>query len=408
MSKWRLVFLTAMGSGLEYYDFVIYALAVHYISHTFFPAGQEWLGLLNSLLIFATGYVVRPLGGLIFGSIGDRFGRKKSFTAAIFLMAIATLAIAFTPGYQHWGVASPLLLTLWRCLQGISQGAELSGAFTFIYEHVEGKRPAWTISLVNAGVGLGSLLGSLAFFVLHAFFSEQEMLAYAWRIAFFIGGIIGFCAYFLRRYASETGSFMAQEKPEALKPVQTLFRKKWRALLIGIGLTLFPASFIIYFLFLPSYLGKFYQFSPDLIYFVTSLGFLWSALLIPFFGALADKVGPKRQLFSCCVFASMVLPALFCLPMLENAFALIVFSLAYQTIIAIGCSCYGPLLAKAFPTSTRYTGVAVSYNVAFAIAGFMPLLITSVLAATNVALVASFLLSGLALISALAVGLCPE
>lgn len=400
MSKWRLVFLTALGSGLEYYDFVIYALAVQYLSHTFFPQGSEWVGLLKSLAVFATGYVARPLGALIFGSIGDRFGRKKSFTAAVFLMAVATLSIALLPGYQSLGVLSPILLTLCRILQGISQGAELSGAFTFIYEHSEGKRPAWYISLVNSGVGVGSLLGSLAFLVLHVFFSEQQMLDYAWRIAFFLGGSIGFCSYFLRRYASETSLFAEQKDPERQQPIETLFKEHKLSLIIGVGFIVFPASFIIYFLFLPSYLAKFYHYDPDFVYLSTSVGFLWSTLLMPCCGLVADKVSPLRQLFIVCVLASMVLPVLFCLPMLESKVALIAFVLIYQSLIAVACACYGPLLATTFPTKVRYSGVALSYNLAFALAGFAPLVITELLAKTSVVLMPGFFLSGLALISA--------
>jgi MFS transporter, MHS family, proline/betaine transporter len=397
--KKRLILLTATSSGLEYYDFVIYALASRYISQTFFPSHTPWLNLLNTLLIFATGYLVRPLGGLIFGSLGDRFGRKKSFTSAVLLMSAATFGIALLPGYQQWGVMSSVMLALLRIAQGISQGAELPGALTFMYEHANTTKRGFETSLITSGVGVGSMLGLLVYFILHSQFSEAQMQSFAWRIAFVLGGAVALFSYLLRRYTLETPLFKAQSISPTHQPIKLLFTQYWRQIFIGFGITVFAGSFIIYFLFLPNYLHQYYGFDRKLVYLLSTIGMAWSALLLPVFGYLSDRVGSHWQMRMSTGLLALLLPALFYLLSWQTTGALVLFVFIYQTSIAAMASCYPFLLARLFPTEVRYTGVAITYNTAFAVAGFAPLIIAFMIRGFHSAVAVPWFLSALALVS---------
>lgn len=395
----RLAFLTSVGSGLEYYDFVIYALAAQYISQNFFPAGKPWLNLMNTLFIFASGYIVRPLGGMIFGSMGDRFGRKKSFTTAIFLMSMATLGIACLPSYEQWGLISSLLLLSLRLLQGIAQGAELPGALTFIFEHAAENKRGFATSLVTSGVGIGSMFGALVFFFLHLQFTDAQMQAYAWRIAFFLGGGVAFFTYLLRRFTPESPLFQAEVTSS--KPIKHCFQFYWRNIITGISLMIFNASFVIYFLFIPNYLHRYYQYPLKTIYAASTIGLAWSAILIPIMGAVSDKVGSKRQLIAITALTCFALPALFSLLSYRNIWTLYFFVFCYQSCIAIAAACCPFQLANLFPTKVRYTGTALTYNIAFAFAGFIPLITAFMLHYFDSAKVVPYFFSLLALFSCL-------
>lgn len=400
--KSRIALITAIGSGLEYYDFVIYALAAPYISQSFFPSHTPWLNLLSTLLIFASGYIVRPLGGLFFGSMGDRLGRKKSFTASILLMSLATLAIACLPSYSSWGIFSSIGLALCRVTQGIAQGAELPGALTFIYEHASESKRSFTTSLVTSGVGIGSMFGALVFFILHQNFNALQMQAFAWRIAFFIGGSVALFSYLLRRYTSESPLFNAMPSEISHQPIKHLLRFHWRHVLAGIGFTLFTSSFIIYFLFLPNYLHQYFNYDTAEVYFVTTIGLAWSALLIPFMGYISDKLGPFRLLSHTTALLAISLPFAFFILSYQNKLALYGFVFFYQTSIATIAACIPYMLASLFPTKVRYTGTALTYNTAFAFAGFTPLIAAYLIHQFKTPYIIPVFLSALAVVSSYA------
>ena len=160
MSKFKVTLLTSLGAGFEYYDFVIYALLANHLSILFFANEDALSGVLKTFAVFAIGYVVRPLGGLLFGSQGDRFGRKKNFIVTLFLMAIATTAIGLLPTYQQIGISASLLLILFRTIQGIAYGAEMPGAITFITEHSKAHYRGFHCSMMFLSVALGTLSAS--------------------------------------------------------------------------------------------------------------------------------------------------------------------------------------------------------------------------------------------------------
>lgn len=402
MTPQRLVYLTALGSGLEYYDFVIYAFAAPIFAQIFFPEQNEALGLIQALAIFATGYLARPLGGIFFGSIGDRFGRKHSFTLAILLMATATVSIALLPGYRDWGWSAPCLLLMLRILQGIAQGAELPGALTFIAEHAGNQTRGHHLGILFMGVGIGSTMANLVFFALHHYLSPEALLSTGWRIAFLLGGAIAFFAYILRRRAAESPLFLKQTLAPTHQPMKSLLKTHRREIMLGIILTWFPGSVIIYFLFLPNLLENFFHYPKDTAWFLCVLTSMISAFSMPFWGKVSDRMGRQRLFQLSLRILLLGIPLLFFLISLGNTIILITALVLYQLAMGALAACYPILLTQLFPTAIRYSGTALSYNLAFTLAGATPMLLAHLLSRhphVSTLMVSFILMAALSLIS---------
>ncbi len=200
--------LSALGGTLEFYDFVIFVFFAVTISHLFFPPDMpEWMAQLQTLGIFAAGYLARPIGGIIIAHFGDRLGRKRMFALSVFLMSLPTFVIGILPTYASIGVAAPLLLLLMRMLQGAAIGGEMPGAWVFVAEHLPKERYGLGIGVLTSGITGGILLGSIVAIVINRVYITEEVLDFAWRIPFILGGIFGFVAVYLRRFLSETPIF---------------------------------------------------------------------------------------------------------------------------------------------------------------------------------------------------------
>jgi len=200
--------LAALGGALEFYDFIIFVFFAAVIGELFFPPDiPEWLRQVQTFAIFAAGYLARPLGGIIMAHFGDKVGRKKMFSLSILLMALPTLAMGALPTYASIGIAAPLLMLLMRVLQGAAIGGEVPGAWVFVAEHVPEKRIGFACGTLTAGLTAGILLGSLVATVLNTTLSPAAMRDHGWRIPFFLGGVFGFLAMYLRRWLHETPVF---------------------------------------------------------------------------------------------------------------------------------------------------------------------------------------------------------
>lgn len=209
--------LAALGGALEFYDFIIFVFFAAVVGALFFPPDMpEWLRLVQTFGIFAAGYLARPLGGIIMAHFGDRIGRKRMFSLSILLMALPTLAMGMLPTYQTIGIAAPLLLLLMRVLQGAAIGGEVPGAWVFVAEHVPPQRIGFACGVLTSGLTSGILLGSLVATWLNSWLTPQEVLAGGWRIPFFLGGLFGLMAMYLRRWLHETPVFLAMQARRAL------------------------------------------------------------------------------------------------------------------------------------------------------------------------------------------------
>lgn len=370
--KKSVLLLTGLGSGLEYYDFMIYAIFAHYISHSFFPSNDHYASLMATFGVFAVSYLLRPIGGVIFGILGDRYGRKPMVIISINLMAISTFGMACTPSYASWGIAAPLIFTFFRMLQGIALGAELPGALTFLIEHLnQAKQRGLHCGMFVMFISIGASFGALMGYVMPTLTSVTQLYEWGWRVPFLVGGTIAIVAYLLRRNTQETPSFKTtdQRKTNALSD---LLVNQPKRLIAGCCLLLFPATWIAFGLSLPTLLPSMAHFPLTNFSLYNTLSFIWATVLLPFMGYLSDIIGRRRLLLIGTGSAIILLLFLPTIMASEQQLSLLVFLFCYQSTVAMLAGCYFASLTENFPVAVRYTGIAFCYNTIYAIAGFIP------------------------------------
>lgn len=398
MKHKHITLLASIGAGLEYYDFVIYAMLASYLSKNFFVATNHYVALLETFCVFSIGYIARPVGGIIFGHLGDKYGRKSTFSISILIMAASTLLMGLSPTYHTFGIYATILFTLFRILQGLSYGAEMPGALTFLCEHIVDNKRGTHTGIMIMCVGFSTSFASFILFLLSSLFTEKQILNYAWRIPFILGSILGVVSFFIRRNTTETPEFTNSGRKPNFAFIE-LFRNHPTKFFKAIGIMLFPACFVIFFLYIPSLLKSSSNFDMPTIGIITSLAYVWSTILIPFFGWLSDKITRKvLMLAACIVFVILGFP-FFQLIHLNSLAALLIFVLFYHTILAVMAGCYFAMLPELFPVETRFTGVALSYNLAYLIASAMPAIASFILLMTSSTIFITAILIAICLIT---------
>ena len=372
MKQSKITFLTSIGAGLEYYDYVIYSLLASFISKQFFPNTNHVAALFATFGVLAVGNIIRPIGGIIVGIFGDRCGRKNIFANTLLWMAFATFLMGITPTFATIGLLATIVFSLCRIIQGITCGAEIPGAATFLAEHIHTKRHGLHFGFMAAAIGFGVTFGSLVIWILTKILTNAQMLAWGFRLPFLLGGLLALVGFFIRKHIPETPAFLAEKKPN-IKSIAIFSKKNLSQIFLTISLLTFPACLINFFLVLPVYLNDVYHYAFPDIYLVITLGHLWTTILLPIFGWVSDYIGRKVLLFaSVLVFMIFGLP-IFALLRLETYWALFCFVVFTKTIIAAMAASYFALLPQAFPTAIRYTASAFSYNIAYSIAALIPL-----------------------------------
>ena len=372
MKPSKITLLASIGAGLEYYDYVIYSLLAGFISQQFFPSTNRTAALFATFGVLAVGNILRPLGGIITGIFGDRFGRKKIFANTLLWMAFATFVMGITPTFSTIGLIATIVFSLCRIIQGITCGAEIPGAITFLSEHIHTKRHGIHFGFMTAAIGLGVSLGSFIIWTLTKILTDQQMANWGFRLPFLLGGSLAVVGFFIRKYTPETPAFLSLKNPN-LKTISLFSKNHVGQVFNTLGVLIFPASFVTFFLALPVYLNNTYHYHFPTIYLTMTFGYVWSTILLPIFGWLSDHTGRKNLLFvTVSIFILFSYPA-FLLLELKTNWALFCFVAFGQTIIAAMAACYFALLPRAFPTEIRYTATAFSYNIAYSIAALIPL-----------------------------------
>ena len=372
----RTLALSSLGGALEFYDFVIYVFFAKIIAEQFFPSSlSPFWAMLNTYAIFAAGYFFRPLGGVVMAHFGDLLGRKRLFTLSILLMALPTLAIGLLPNFAHIGYAAPLLLLLMRILQGIAIGGESPAAWTFVSEHVPPQRVGFANGLLTAGLSLGILLGALMSLWIAMQFTELEVKAWAWRIAFIVGGVFGLVALYLRRYLKETPVFQAMQAKQQLAkslPVLQVLAQHKTAVGIGMLLTWFlTACVVVIILATPNLLANFGIARAD-AFKMQSMAIVMQMLGCVIAGLCADRFGATKTLLLGAIFVALS-SLLFYLNLgqVSQSTLFILYMLLGLSSGTVGMVAYG--LVKMFPAPIRFSGISFSYNLSYAIAGGLTL-----------------------------------
>jgi MFS family permease len=378
--RYRTLLLVALGGVLENYDFIIFALFARVLGQLFFPPGMpEWIALLQTFGIFAAGNLARPIGGVAMAHYGDLLGRKRTFVLSVVLMAIATLGVACAPTYGSIGSGAPIILLLFRILQGFAMGGELPGAWIFVAEQVGKHRVGLACGVLLSALSAGNLVGAVVGILVNRLYQPAEVLAFAWRIPFLAGGILAVASVYLRRWLDETPIFTElkmQGRLAAELPLKIVLRDHGRSVLISMGLTvLFAVTIVVVFVFTPTLLQTSYGISPERSYQAVSFATASLSISCIICGLLADAMGSRRFLMlgtpvlaGCIYLFYSLLPG-----HLDWLFPL--YSLAGASVGVIGA--IPSVFVRSFPPAVRFSGVAFSYNVAFAIfSGLTPLLIT--------------------------------
>ncbi len=301
-SDHRTLFLAALGGALEYYDFVIFVFFAPAIGQLFFPQSiPDWLRQLQTFGIFAAGYLARPLGGIVMAHFGDLVGRKRMFTLSVLLMALPTLFMGLLPTYENIGVMAPVLLLLFRLLQGAAVGGEVPGAWVFVSEHVPPRYVGYACGTLTAGLTLGILLGSLIASAVNHRFAPAEIVDYAWRIPFLIGGLFGLLSAFLRRWLHETPVFieMKQRKKLAAEvPLKAVLRDHRCAVIVSMLLTwTLTAAIVVVILMTPTLLQKRLHIDPATSLLANSVATLCLAIGCVVSGSIAGAL--RRGPYDC-------------------------------------------------------------------------------------------------------------
>lgn len=388
----RIVLLASLiGTTIEWYDFFLFSTAASLVfPQLFFPAGNETVATLLSFATFAVGFVARPIGGLLFGHLGDRVGRRATLVATMAIAGVVTALIGVLPSYASIGLWAPLMLVLLRVLGGIALGGEWGGAVLMAVEYAPpGRRGLWGSS-PQIGLGLGLALGTGAFALLGAAMDAQDFLAWGWRIAFLISIVLVVIGLVVRLRVLETPAFRRIQDDAELSrvPVVEVVREpaSRRNLLLGLLARWGEgAAFNTWGVFVLTYAVTTVKMPKVEVLIAVTVGGLVSAAVVPIAGRLADRFG-RRAVFAtgCAAFGLAVYPAFAGLGTGSFGVVLAVLVLVLGVVYGVQSGAESTLFAELFPTRTRYTGMSLVFQGSGIYAsGLTPLILTSLLAATG-------------------------
>ncbi|RFU87150.1 proline/glycine betaine transporter ProP [Streptomyces triticagri] len=409
----RAVKATALGNAMEWFDFGVYAYLAVTIGQVFFPSGNASAQTLSALATFAAAFLVRPLGGMFFGPLGDRVGRKKILALTMIMMAAATLAIGLIPGYGTIGIWAPVLLIVCRMVQGFSTGGEYGGAATFIAEYAPDRRRGFWGSFLEFGTLIGFTAAALLVTVLTMTLGDDAMLAWGWRIPFLVAGPLGLVGLYLRIKLDESPAFQKMaEDEEAMtagrekSSLKETFVGQWPAMLLCIALVAaFNITDYMLLSYMPTYLTELgFGETGGLMSIVVVMLVLMA--LVTSVGRLSDRIGRKPVLAAGSLgFIVLSVPSFL---LIQQGGTVPVF--AGLLILGLALVCYlgtmSASLPALFPTRVRYGSLSIGFNLSVSLfGGTTPLVVAALISATGNKLMPAFytMLAGLVgLVAALA------
>jgi MHS family proline/betaine transporter-like MFS transporter len=376
LNKTKILFASIFGNALEFYNLTLYGFFVSLIATTFFPSDNTLLSMISSLTGYAIGFVVRPLGAILFGYIGDTWGRRKALGISIFVMGIPAIVIGLLPGYETLGFLAPTILILCRIVQGLCSGGEFNGATIFALEHLGKKKPGFAGGLI-----VGScLLGSLIALGVATLINSLDLPENAWRIAFLLGGISSFYGIYIRRKIEESPAFALLKKEDKIvqKPLKEALSSHLGSCARVFSIGAFDGA-LTYTLvtFLVVYMTTYLHIPPKDALQYNFFGILTCMITCPLSGYIADQWGVKRTLLLATIMVLILSIPTFMLIQEGTACTLITANIILG-FLAGGIIGVQPLFSqKLFPASTRYTGIAFSYSLSIGlVGGFTPLILT--------------------------------
>lgn len=368
----RVVWAGFIGSTVEFYDFGVYGYLATTVAVLFFPSVDPVAALLSTLAIFAIAFVVRPIGGILLGHYGDKFGRKKALALSVIAMAIATVITGLLPTYAAIGIGAPILLLAARLLQGLSAGGEIGGAATMVAESAPNNRRGFLCSSSQAGSLAGLLLASAVVGLTKLACSPEQLASWGWRIPFLLALPTGLIGLYVRRRLEDSPAFerISREGEVARVPILEVFRHNRGPVLKAFGVAAVDfAGYYVVFVYLTIYLSKEGPLSASAASWSTTATILIAAVTLPMFGLLSDRIGRRKVVTGAAIaFVVLPLPMFMLLSGSSPALAILAQIVLGLCVSAIMGALWATL-AEMFNTKVRFSGMALGFNVAAALVG---------------------------------------
>ena len=395
----RVIGAGVIGNLLEWYDFAIYGFFAAEIGRTFFPAEDKVAQILAAFGIFAIGYIMRPLGGVVTGYIGDRLGRRAALTFSVTAMAIPTFLVGVLPGYETLGVMAPVLLTALRVIQGLSVGGEYTTAMVFLVERAPPGRRGLLGAICSCGADGGILLGSATGTALAASMSAEALADWGWRVPFILGLFVGLAGFALRRSIEETP--VNTDRPP---PLATTLQEQLPLVLRLGGLSVFIAvGFYLMFLYIATWLQTADGIAPQHALEINTVGILALIPVCLIAGWLSDRIGRRTTMLIATVAAIVGSWPLFWLLHHPNATLILIGQAGFVLIVGFYAGTLPAALVEAAPHRVRCTAVAIGYNLPLGIVGGLtPLAATWLVARTSDDLSPAYMMIAAAAVSTIA------
>lgn len=361
----RIALIGLIGNVMEWYDFAVYGYFASVIGQLFFPNTDPAVSLIASFGAFAAGFVVRPLGGLLFGRIGDRIGRERAMTLSVVAMAVPTVLMAFIPSYQTIGILAPILIIFLRIVQGLSVGGEFTSSLVYLVEHAPSHRRGFMAIWGSWGASAGTLLGSAVGLLVTHYWDSAELLAWGWRLPFLLGGFVAFTGYWIRKSVRVHLPLVPSETP-----VKEAFARFKRPMLrvaflnVGNGVAYYTA-----FIYTLTYLKGSGRLSESDAFQLNTVSMVLLLCLMPLSALLSDWVGRKPVLLASLLTLTMGTLPLFYLILHGTTTEIILGELSFALILGFSTGAIAATNVELIPSMVRCTGLAFAYNASIGLFG---------------------------------------
>jgi MFS family permease len=410
-AKVKAVFIVSTGNFLEMFDFMIFGYYATGIARAFFPGGNEFVGLMLSLMTFGAGFLMRPLGALVLGGYVDRHGRRAGLLLTLSLMAVGTISVAVVPGYATLGVVAPLLILSGRLLQGFSAGAEVGGVSVYLSELATPGNKGFYVAFQSASQQVAVVFAAVLGLIVNTSLGADAVQEWGWRIPMLIGCALIPFIFMIRRSLTETETFLATTTRPTPREVLSSIGTNWRVVLLGTMLaTMTTVSFYFITAYTPTFGSVVLNLAPRDNLIVTLCVGASNFVLLPLAGALSDRIGRRPLLIACTTLAILTgYPALAWLASAPSFERLLLVELWLSVIYALYNGAMIVYLTEIMPASVRTTGFSLAYSTATALfGGFTPAISTYLVFATSNRAMPGVWLSGAAVVGLCAAVLLPR
>lgn len=366
------LFAGIFGNALEWYDFTTYAFFVPLFTELFFPSSNPMISLIIAFSVFASGFLIRPVGGILFGYLGDHFGRKKALLLSIVVMTVPSLLIGFLPTYAMWGLWAPILMTMLRLIQGLAVSGELTSTTSFLVEHAKPNRRGLAGSLAMCSALTGIVLSSAITTLVTETTTREALLNWGWRLPFIFAGVLGLLGWYIRWRSDETEHYAKLENVIDGRPTfwQHLKKLSFTPVMKAVLLVAVMAVGNYYLIaFFNAYLTKTLGWPLEKIMLINFICLMLNTLLLPVMGILSDKIGRKPVLYIGIIGLVISIYPTFLLLNQNLLFYVFLGQFIFILFLTPVAAVIPTILAELFPTSTRNMGLSVSYNLSLAIFG---------------------------------------